>query len=146
MYDSILIPTDGSDDAKRAAEHGVQLAAAFDATVHALYVIDLPGTPRTVYLRDDEDEMREEYEKYGEEVTGDVADLAAEHGVECVTAIRSGAVHERIVDYADDEGIDGIVMGTGYKGKLGGLLGSVAEKVVRTADVPVTTIRADGTD
>jgi len=146
MYDSILIPTDGSDDAKRAAEHGVQLAAAFDATVHALYVIDLPGTPRTVYLRDDEDEMREEYEKYGEEVTGDVADLAAEHGVECVTAIRSGAVHERIVDYADDEGIDGIVMGTGYKGKLGGLLGSVAEKVVRTSDVPVTTIRADGTD
>lgn len=146
MYDSILIPTDGSDDAKRAAEHGVGLAAAFDATVHALYVVDLPGTPRTVYLSDSEDDLREEYEEYGREVTGDVADLAAEHGVECVTVLKSGAIHERIVDYADEEGIDGIVMGTGYKGKLGGLLGSVAEKVVRTANVPVTTIRADGTD
>jgi nucleotide-binding universal stress UspA family protein len=143
MYDSILIPTDGGEDAQMAAEHGIGLAAAFDATVHALYVVDLPGSPRTIYLDANEDEMRERYEEYGRDVTGNVADVAADRGVECVTAIRSGAVHEEIVEYADEHEVDAIVMGTGYKGKLGGLLGSVAEKVVRTAEVPVTTIRGE---
>ena len=55
MYDHILVPYDGSDEARRGAEHGIELAEALDATVHALYVIDLPGTPRALALRDDEE-------------------------------------------------------------------------------------------
>ncbi|MFB6196465.1 MAG: universal stress protein [Haloplanus sp.] len=146
MYDTILIPTDGSKEARKAAEHGIELAAAFDATVHALYVVKLPGAPRTVYLWEEEEEVREEYREYGEEVTGEVADMAAEAGVEAVTEILSGSIHERIVDYADEIDADVIVMGTGYRGKVGGLLGTTAEKVVRTANVPVTTIRMSGLD
>lgn len=141
MYDHILIPTDGSKGARKAIDHGVDLAAAFDATVHALYVVELPNAPRSLQILDDEEATRQEYRNYGKEVTGDVAELAAEHGVECVTAIKSGSAHEEIVDYADEEGIDVIVMGTGYRGKFRALLGSTAEKVVRTANVPVTTLR-----
>lgn len=146
MYDQILIPTNGSGKARRGAEHGIGLAAALGATVHALYVIDLPGAPRTPHLRDDEEELRKEYEEYGREVTGDVDDMAAEAGVECVTAFKSGAVHEEIVEYADKEGVDAVVMGTGYQGKFGALLGSTADKVVRTSKVPVLTIRMGETD
>lgn len=146
MYDTILVPTDGSKEARRAAEHAIELAATMGASVHALYVIKLPGAPRTIYISDNEEEIRQEYEEYGREVTGEVADMAADAGVECTTAIKSGAIHEEIVDYADEEGADLIVMGTGYRGKIGGLLGSVAEKVVRTATVPVTTIRTGETD
>jgi nucleotide-binding universal stress UspA family protein len=141
MYDNILIPFDGSDEAMKGAKHGIDLAETCGATVHALYVIDLPGAPRTVYLRDDEDEMRERYHEYGEEVTEDLCEMANESGVDCVTAIRSGSPGEEIVDYAKDEGMDAIVLGSAYRGKWGALLGSTAEKVVRTAEVPVVTVR-----
>lgn len=146
MYDSILVPTDGSDEALMAAEHGVGLAAAVGATVHALYVVDLPNAPRTPYLLDDEEEVRAEYRAYGREVTEAVCAMATEVGVECTTALKSGAVHEEIVDYAEDERMDAIVVGTGYQGKLGALLGTIAEKVVRTSTVPVISLREGETD
>jgi nucleotide-binding universal stress UspA family protein len=141
MYDHILVPTDGSKEAVKAANHAIELAANVGASVTAMYAIDLPGHPRTVYVTQDDDELKERYHQYGEEVTGEIADVAAENGVECDTVIRSGAVHEEITDYADENDIDLIVLGTGYRGKIGSLLGSVAEKVVRTSRVPVTTVR-----
>lgn len=141
MYDRILIPTDGSDEARKAAEHGIELAAALGATVHTLYVMDLPGVPRALSIRDDEEQVREEYEAYGERVTEAVRELAAAADVECVTAVKPGTVHERIVQYADEEGIDAIVMGTGYQGRFGALLGTTAEKVVRTSTVPVISTK-----
>lgn len=141
MYDSILIPFDGSDEAQKGANHGLGLAETCGATVHALYVIDLPGAPRTVYIRDDEEEMRARYREYGEEVTAEIEKRAAERGLDCVTAIRSGSPGEEIVDYANEESIGAIVLGSAYRGRLGALLGSTAEKVVRTAEVPVVTVR-----
>jgi nucleotide-binding universal stress UspA family protein len=141
MYDRILIPTDGSAPAEKGANHAIELAAALGATVHALYVADLPGVPRALALRDDEEEVRERYREHGKEVTGDVRDVAADAGIECVTAMKSGSVHEEIADYAEDEDIDVIVMGTAYRGKVGALFGGEAEKVVRTSTVPVTTVR-----
>jgi nucleotide-binding universal stress UspA family protein len=141
MYGRILIPTDGSDEARKAAEHGIDLAAALDATIHTLYVMDLPGVPRAPSLRDDEEAVREEYEQYGKRVTSEVSDMATEAGVRCTSALRSGTVHEEIVRYAIDEGADTIVMGTGYQGQFGALLGTVAEKVVRTSTVPVISTK-----
>ncbi|QCC49128.1 universal stress protein [Halobellus limi] len=141
MYDQILIPYDGSDEAIKGAKHGIELAAALGAEVHALYVIDLPGAPRALALRDDEDRMREEYEEYGNEVLGNLADVADEHGVECTTAMRTGTPNEEIVGYAEDEGMDAIVMGSAYRGTIGGILGGTMDKVVRTATVPVITQR-----
>lgn len=141
MYDRILIPTDGSDEARKAARHGIDLASALGGSVHALYVMDLPGAPRALSLRDDEVEIREEYEQYGEHVTGEVRDMATEAGVECVTELRSGTPHEEIVTYAADAEADVIVMGTGYQGRFGALLGTIAEKVVRAATVPVISTK-----
>jgi nucleotide-binding universal stress UspA family protein len=141
MYDTILIPYDGSDEAEKGAIHGIELAAALGADVTALYVIDLPGAPRALALRDDEDEMRERYREYGEEVLGELCSVAADHGVECSTAIRTGTVHAEIVDYAEDAGMDAIVIGSAYRGVIGSFLGGTAEKVVRSSRVPVLTQR-----
>jgi len=141
MYDTILVPYDGSDEARRGAEHGIELAAAVGASIHALYVVDLPGAPRALSIRDDEESMREEYHSYGEEVTGEVCRMAGEAGVECEGVIRSGAPSEEIVEYADEEGLDAIVIGSAYRGKFPNLLGSTSEKVVRTSTVPVVTTR-----
>ena len=141
MYENILLPYDGSKESKKGAEHGIGLAAALGATVHALYVVDLPGAPRALSIRDDEEKMREEYREYGEEVTAELCAMAADEGVECETAITSGSPSEEIVDDAEAEGMDAIVLGSAYQGRIGALLGSTADRVVRTSGVPVITTR-----
>lgn len=139
LYERILIPTDGSTVAKRAAEHGVNLAASLGAEVHALYVIEEGGNP---WLSESMEDQMEQAESFGEEIVGDVADLAAEAGVDSVTEITaSPAVFEEINEYVEENDIDAIVLGSGYKGTMGGLLGSTASKVIRTADVPVISLR-----
>lgn len=139
MYDTILIPTDGSIEGESGARHGVDLAAALGSTVHALYVIEEGGNP---WLAESMDDQMERARAHGEEITAEVAAMAADAGVECVTATRVGpAVFEKVNDYVEENAIDAIAMGTGYRGSVGGLLGSTAEKVVRTAAVPVTTVR-----
>lgn len=139
MYENILVPTDGSSDARRGAEHGVELAKVHGATVHALYVIEDQTNPWT---RASLDDQLAEAEAYGDEVTGDVAALAAEAGVDCVTESVVGArISERILDYAEEEDIDVIVMGSGFRGRMGDVLGSTADKVVRTAQIPVTVLK-----
>ncbi|KAA9395900.1 universal stress protein [Haloarcula sp. CBA1130] len=146
MYDHILVPYDGSDEARRGAEHGIELAAALGATIHALYVIDLPGTPRALALRDDEEEMREEYRNYGEEVLSELGSVAESHGVAYETHFRSGAPSEEIVEFAEDRGMDAIVLGSAFRGKLGNLLGGTTDKVVRTSSVPVISQRMSVND
>jgi nucleotide-binding universal stress UspA family protein len=141
MYDTILVPFDGSSEARRGAEHGIELAASLGASIHTLYVIDLPGAPRTVYVRDDEEELREDYRDYGEEVAAELCESAADAGVDCTSAIRSGAPGEEIVDYAEDEDIDAIVLGSAYQGRFRAILGGTSDKVVRTSTVPVVTVR-----
>lgn len=142
MYDTILVPTDGSSDARKGAEHGVELAAALGSTVHALYVIQEGTNPWNPESLDDQlDRARE----YGDELTQAVADLAADAGVECVTETVVGPnVHEEINGYVEEAGIDAIVMGSGFRGTMGGFLGSTADKVLRTASVPVTVLRRAG--
>ena len=146
MYDTILIPFDGSDEGEMGARHGIELAAALGAEVHALYVIDLPGAPRALSIRDDEEKMREEYNQYADRILGEISEVAADHGVDCVVETRSGNPSEEIVEYAQEEGMDAIVMGSGFRGKIGTLLGGTADKVVRTATVPVLTKRKNVED
>ncbi|MDQ2074366.1 universal stress protein [Haloarcula sp. NS06] len=146
MYDHILVPYDGSDEARKGAEHGIELAAALGATVHALYVIDLPGTPRALALRDDEEEMREEYRNYGEEVLANLRTIAEEHGVDYETHFKTGAPSEEIVEFAEGEGMDAIVLGSAFRGKLGNLLGGTTDKVVRTSSIPVISQRMSVND
>lgn len=144
MYRHILIPTDGSTAAEKGVDHGIELAAALDGTVHPLFVIEEGANP---WLAEPMDEQFDRAREYGQDILDEVVDQAAEAGVEAETAIEgSPKVAEAITEYAEEHGIDLIVMGTGYRGALGGLLGSTAEKVVRSASVPVTTVRQGGFD
>lgn len=142
MYDTILIPYDGSTDASEGAKHGVDLADALGATVHALYVIQEGTNP---WSSESLEDQLEQAQGHGEQVTGEVADMAAEAGVECVQETVVGPrVYEEINEYVEEEGIDAIVMGSGFRGSIGGILGSTADRVLRSATVPVTVIRRSG--
>jgi nucleotide-binding universal stress UspA family protein len=139
MYDTILVPTDGSSAVVEAVERAVDLAERYDATVHALYVVDSSAygtldTSTSVVVDALEDE--------GETAVTYVADQAESAGVPAETAVLSGTPHRTIMNYVDDHDVDLVVMGThGRRGFDRFLLGSVTEKVVRTAPVPVMTVR-----
>lgn len=144
MYETILVPTDGSTTAKKGEAHAIDMAASIGATIHALYVIEEGGNP---WMSESMDDQQERARSYGQEILDDFTDRAGASGVDVETGIKVGPdVYEEINEYVDEEGMDAIVMGTGYRGKFGGFLGSTAENVIRTADVPVTVIRSSGGD
>jgi nucleotide-binding universal stress UspA family protein len=139
MYAEILVPTDGSPASDAAIEHAIDLADRYDARLHALYVVD--GATYSS-LEAGAEIVVEALESEGEEATKRVADAAGDAGVECVSSVVSGTAYRSIQDYVDEHDIDVVVMGThGRKGLDRYLLGSVTERVVRTSDVPVLTVR-----
>ena len=139
MYSEILVPTDGSPASDAAIEHAIDLAEQYGARLHALYVVD--GAAYSS-LEAGAEVVVEALETEGEEATGRVADAAADAGVECVTSVTSGTAYRSIHNYVGNHDIDVVVMGThGRKGIDRYLLGSVTERVVRTSDVPVLTVR-----
>jgi nucleotide-binding universal stress UspA family protein len=89
----------------------------------------------------------DEVKKRAEEQGGTLVESVAEQfeGIETRPVVEWGEPYESVLDYADEHDIDIIVMGThGRTGLDHHLLGSVTEKVVRTSDVPVLTVRASG--
>lgn len=135
MYDTILLPTDGSVGAEAAIDHALHLADQNDATVHAVHVVAV-----TDY--GDLTEVDEDEEKRAFDVLDPVLEAVEEAGIEVVEEVLEGTPNERLVEYADHEDVDMIVMGThGKSGVSRVLLGSTAEKVVRNSPVPVLTVR-----
>ncbi|MFC6976692.1 universal stress protein [Halomicroarcula sp. GCM10025709] len=77
-----------------------------------------------------------------EEICADATAEAADHGCEITTAIEIGRPARSILDYADEHDIEHILMGShGREGVSRLVLGSVAERVVRGAPIPVTIVR-----
>ena len=134
MYNDILVPTDGSQGAKAALEHGIAIASKWDATLHTLHVVDtrLARTgPLLETLRDE-----------GRGAVRDVEVTGTQSGLTVVTEIVEGNPHEEILDYVTEHGIDIVIMGThGRTGLDRVVMGSVAERVVRRSPVPVLTVR-----
>ncbi len=146
MYDSILVPTDGSEHATRAAEHARALADAFDATLHLVNVVDVAAAAGPFDAGGVDDEFVERCKAKGREtVRSTEAEAEAELGESerLRTDVVTGRPSDTILEYADDHGVDLIAMGThGRSGLRRYVAGSVAERVVRCADLPVLTVRA----
>jgi nucleotide-binding universal stress UspA family protein len=143
MYDAILVPTDGSEGVDRTLEHAVEMARRYDATIHALYVVD-----RRFELAADEDrdDLTARLRDRGETAVAAVAEAAETAGVDAVTGVREGIPYRAILDYAAETGVDVIAMGT--HGRTGrdrlAHLGSVTDRVVENAAVPVLVVDIGG--
>jgi nucleotide-binding universal stress UspA family protein len=137
MIETIVIATDGSDSVTRAVEVALDLAERFEASVHALSVIDeaeVNSAPEEV-----RDQMRTGLEAQADEALDAVIDKASG---EVEAAVRTGRPAAEISRYA--KAVDADVVATGTRGRHGEnrfLIGSVAERVVRTCPVPVLTVR-----
>jgi nucleotide-binding universal stress UspA family protein len=138
----ILIATDGSKAAEKAVDFGVQIAGLSGAKVYAVYVIDT--TPYYSIPLDEvwSKEVYEQLETMGNEITSDVEKAAKAAGLEAESLVLKGDPAERIIKFAEEQSVDMIVVGShGIGGFERLVIGSVSEKVVRHAKVPVLVVR-----
>jgi len=144
MYDDVLIPTDGSDTISQTLAHGLPIAANNDATVHSLYVVDSRVTAAAG--EDTSTDLERTLEDEGQKAVATVAERATAEGLETVSEVRQGTPAKTILEYADEQGIDLIVIGTRGKSPREKVtsLGSVSERVVDNASIPVFVVRNAG--
>ncbi|WP_226042322.1 universal stress protein [Natrinema sp. DC36] len=137
MYQDILLATDGSDAARRATEHGIELANRLDATLHVLSVSE--DGP---HAEDQQDRLRNDPEEAAAAAATEAEESATREGVDVTTDVRHGVPQEQIVDFAETNPTDMIIVGTAGRSGLDHLIsGSVAEEIVRNAPAPVLTVR-----
>lgn len=142
MYDTILVPTDGSEHARRAADHGLFLADRFDAHVHVLSVVDVRGAAGPFDVGGVREEFVAELEAEGTEAVEAIEDRFPDHD-SLETAVVEGTPEETILEYATEHEVDLVAMGThGRTGVERYVAGSVCEHVLRKAPMPVFTARA----
>jgi nucleotide-binding universal stress UspA family protein len=146
MYDRILLSTDGTVASDEAESHAIDLAAEHGADLHVLYVVDEDVV--TAYSGDeyvDEAEGPEHgLEELGEETLTEIESRASDAGVDVETAMRHGQPEETIVDYADDQDTDLLVLGTKRRpDEYRALLGSVTDRVLRLTTRPATVVKTE---
>lgn len=138
----ILHPTDFSDGAEQARAEAIRLARAAGGEVVLLYVLEETVAYGEGLMGDQIQQIYDAQRRWAEEkLEAKVAETRAA-GVAARGLLRSGVPHQEIVLAAKDEQPDLIVMGTHGRGGLGRLLlGSVADRVIRSASCPVMTVR-----
>ena len=141
----ILFPTDFSRCAEQALTHAVFLAGKYKAEINVLHVVtlfsDQPGIIRNEI--NETEETIKELEEIAEKQLNKVVSSKSSDEIKIITTTeREVSAAPAILEYASDNNIDLIVMGTHGRRGLGHLfLGSAAEEVVRLAPCPVFTIR-----
>ncbi|MCH9651718.1 MAG: universal stress protein [Deltaproteobacteria bacterium] len=141
----ILVPTDFSEFATAALDYAAFLAGPGSIELHILHVLELDGgAPYS--LRSVMPDLEEHFESIEQKATDAMKSLLDDHRADAViihrVLRRAFAAGPAIIEYAQEEEIDLIVMGThGRRGLRRFLLGSVAEEVVKTAPCSVLTLR-----
>ncbi|WP_410767319.1 universal stress protein [Haloferax sp. DFSO60] len=139
-YEQILTPTDGSSCANVAVHFGGELAKSTGANLQILSVVNLAAFGADIRGP----MLVEQFEEQAETAVSKASTIASEVGVEEVTetTVHDISVFTGIQSYIDDNDIDVVVLGThGHTGLDRYMLGSVAEKLLRSSPVPVLTVR-----
>jgi nucleotide-binding universal stress UspA family protein len=144
--EKILFPTDFSDFSGYAASFAVSFAMDYKATLYILHVIELPlGIPGIYTLGVSERELNQTTERLVREELEKASSRELLRSLKYEVACVKGKPFHEIIKFADETGIDMIVMGTrGRTGLESVLLGSTAEKVLRGASIPVFVVRRPG--
>ncbi len=155
MFSKIMIATDGSERAERAAEHAFVLAKACNAELQVVSVTNT-SSPREAYEIDPDfheeteemtnvnvDELKEKRSRPEREIVDKVLKLAAEKGIRASGHVAAGDPAEEILKFAEESGTGLIVLGSHGRGALASaVMGSVCAKVVRSGETPVLVVPA----
>lgn len=139
-YSTVLLAIDGSKESLAATAHATSLAKALGAKLLAVYVVDTHTTQSLgVHYAEGVKEFRDE----GTKIVEDAREVAKAAGVQAEVHLIDGNPGRAIVQTAEEQGADLIVMGaTGKSGLREMLLGSVSSYVADNAKCPVMVVRA----
>lgn len=143
MAHRILVPTDGSPQARDALEYAMrEFPEATFVAITALNPADMSMGGTEMGMASYADQWMEAEEERAEGRFEELRALADDHGVTLEGETVLGRPARAIIDYAEDNEVDQIVMGShGRDGVSRILLGSVAETIVRRSPCPVTVVR-----
>jgi nucleotide-binding universal stress UspA family protein len=145
MYRNILIPTDGSELAEKAVEHGIGLAKRIGAKATVLTVLSPFHlfTTDPQMLEDTPAQYKARVQQHAEKTLGAVAHTAQAAGVACeMVHVEHEHPYQAIIDTAGSKGCDLIVMAShGRHGISALVLGSETVKVLTHSKIPVLVHR-----
>ena len=151
MYRHLLVPVDGSHASRHVAHHAAELARQLGARMTVVHVLEEIGVPLVQYGMEPYVELeaanievakahRDAADRLVDDVVAELPDDVEVTGT--VVEAQGRRVAEAITETAQGSDADLIVMGThGHRGLSRIFLGSVADGVIRSADVPVTLVR-----
>ena len=153
MFNSILVPLDGSELSEQALPMAQNLAQSFDATIHLIHVISreneysaargLEGVVVAEMAMDTVRRLNEDRlirgRKYVDQIGSQLSGAGAK--VELQNATKEGDASQNIVDHVKDHDIKLVVMSThGHGGVRRLLMGSVTDRVIRSCVAPVLVV------
>jgi nucleotide-binding universal stress UspA family protein len=144
-----LVAVDGSESSTHALEHAIEFASQAGATLRVAYAVE----PRILVEGEEEPtnaaigeriytENIEVAEDRGEEVLADARAQVEAAGLSAETELLYGDPVDSIAEYAEGEGVTGIIVGhRGLSSQVERMVGSVAKGLVENATVPVTVVK-----
>lgn len=144
MYDTVLVPVDGSDVSVTATEEAVEITGD-GGVVHVLAVIEkLPMHRRSGKAEKFEGRDETAKERRAEEATARAAAVVEEAGLDYETVVTEGVPSREIAVRAEEIGADAIVVGKrSARESAGDILGSTTERILKNAPTTVVAVPAD---
>jgi len=140
MYKKLLLATDGSENARRAADEAMILTKAFSSHVILVYIIsNPPSQPRMVQANFDVHSLLEEDAKSR---IKDIIDIFEKESLPYTLKVAIGDPAAEIIKIAEKENVNVIIIGSrGLSTIKGVFLGSVSQKVTHHATCPVMIVK-----
>jgi nucleotide-binding universal stress UspA family protein len=149
MYQHIMVPLDGSELAECVLPHVEAVAAGCNVTKVTLIMVVPPlhmyGGAETRISPEERKHLEEDSVEVATAYLEEKAQMLRDKGVVVEVKVLLGDVHERLVEYIIENGVDLIIIAThGRSGVSRLFLGSVADRLLRHAPTPVLMVRAPG--
>lgn len=141
MFSKVLVPVDGSENSFRGLDQALYIAKNAGVTVTAINVVEHPPT---VYVESQKllDELLANYRKEASKILDRCQEAARQQGVSIQTVLAEGNAASAIVEYAEKEGFDLIIIGSRGLGRFKeAVLGSTSSKVLHHAKCSVMITR-----
>ena len=141
---TVLLPTDGSENAEAASPHAVDIVGRFGADLHVVTVVDVQSAGGLFSAGGVTEEFVDRLDEGGREAVERMvaAVREADADLDPATAVVHGTPHEGIRDYVAENGVDLVAMGSRGRSNIERqLFGSVTKRVLRVVDVPVLVVR-----
>ncbi|HYB89550.1 MAG TPA: universal stress protein [Candidatus Binataceae bacterium] len=143
MFGKILLATDGSQSSLKAARVAIEMARAYNAELIVVHVVDDAILEEVAHaFGKTVEEAAQVLEENGHKYMQEVERMAKEQWVKTDLEMPHGHPHEALLKVAEDKKVALIVMGKiGRRGPRRVLMGSVTERVVDLAEVPVLVVK-----